>query len=222
MEALADFLNAEKFGESELIVVNDGGTDNGAQIVREKMKKWPFIKLIDRKENRGKGFAVRQGLKAAAGDFIFYTDADLPYLTAPIKKMLGMLKNSEADLVLVNRDMSADDNYAKPSRLRQITHVVYSFLVRFLIAIPFSDTLAGLKGMNTEAARRILPKLTIDRFSFDVELLLVAKKMGLKIKELPVSLKNVGKSNLKITKDGPQMFAEVIKIWARDKKGKYD
>lgn len=219
---LADFFNTEKFGSGEIVVVNDGGADNGVQIVREKMKKYPFIRLIDRKENRGKGFTVRQGLKAAAGDFIFYTDADLPYLTAPIKKIFNMLTSGEADLVLANRDLSTDDNDSKPSWLRQITHIIYSFLVRFLIAIPFSDTLAGLKGMSANAARAIAPKLTIDRFSFDVELLLVAKKMGLKIKEMPVSLKNVGKSNLKITKDGPQMFAEVVKIWVRDKKGRYN
>lgn len=222
METLAEFFSTEKFGNAEIIVVNDGGLDNGVRIVQEKIKKYPFIRLIDRKENKGKGFTVRQGLKIALGDFIFYTDADLPYLTAPIKETLVLLKSGEADLVLANRDLSTDGNYAKPIWPRQITHIVYSFLVRFLIAIPFSDTLAGLKGMNANAARAIVPKLTINRFSFDVELLLVAKKMGLKIKEMPVSLKNVGKSNLKLTKDGPQMFIEVVKIWIRDKKGEYN
>ena len=223
LEALADFFNTEKFNESgsEVIVVNDGGRDNGVPIVQEKIKKYPFIKLINREENRGKGFTVRQGLKIAAGNFIFYTDADLPYLTAPIKKMLDILKNGRADLVLVNRDLSAEHN-KKPSFARQITHIIYSLFVRSLTKLPFSDTLAGLKGMSSKTVRLVAPKLTIDRFSFDAELLFVAQKSGLKIKEVPVSLENVGKSNLKITKDAPQMAMEVLKIWYRNKQGGYD
>lgn len=207
--------------EAEIIIINDGGQDHGVAIVREKMQKYPMIKLIDRNTNRGKGFSVREGLHAATGDLIFYTDADLPYLTEPIKKMLNYLKRGEADLVLANRDLSADTQ-ERPSVARQITHIIYSLFVRTLTPIPFTDTLAGLKGMNKKTVRAVIPKLTIDRFSFDVELLLLAQKAGCRIKEIPVSLQNVGASNLSIRKDAPSMIREVIKISWQNRRGHYE
>src|SRR3989344_344755 len=131
------------------------------------------------------------------------------------------LKNKEADLILANREFYKTDYHKKTSLPRHITHKIYSFFVRTLLPIEFCDTLAGLKGMRKEIAAAIVPKLTIDRFSFDVELLLIAKKMGVKIMEMPVSLKNVGKSNLSITKDAPQMAKDIIKIFIQNKKGMY-
>lgn len=214
---LADFFRKEQL-EAEILIVNDGGEDRGVFVVRNKMKEYPWIKLIDRKINYGKGFSVREGLRAATGDYVVYTDADLPYLTEPIKEMLAYLKSGEADFVLVNRDLVLDGQ-TKPSWARQLTHIIYSFLVRTLIPIPFTDTLAGLKGMNRKTALAIVPKLTIDRFSFDVELLLLAKKAGCIIKEIPVSLKNVGASNLSIRRDAPSMFGELLKICWKHRRG---
>ena len=221
LEALVSFLNEENL-KAEIIVVNDGGQDDGTEKVREKMRAYPIIKLIDRKINRGKGFSVREGLAASKGDFAFYTDADLPYLTNPIKEMMQCLKRGEADLVLANRELSIDTIKKKPNLFRQMTHIMYSYLVRMLIPIPFSDTLAGLKAMNRKTLQKIIPKLTIDRFSFDVELILAAQKAGCVIKEIPVALKNVGKSNLSIRRDAPKMLWEVIRICLRNKKGLYE
>ncbi len=220
VELLANFVQASGW-YTELIVVNDGGTDGGVAIVEEKMKKFPFLKLITRPQNRGKGYTVREGMTAATGDYVFFTDADLPYLTDPIKKMLEMMRSGGADFVLANRDLSGKVDQEQPGWPRQITHIIYSHFVRFFIPIPFSDTLAGLKGMRREVARVVLPKLTIDRFSFDVEMLLVAQLAGFKIKELPVSLKNVGRSNLNIRHDAPKMIREILQIWRQYKKGCY-
>lgn len=220
IDALVDFVRKENLA-AEIIIVNDGGQDEGVSIVKEKTRVHPLITLIDRKINRGKGFSVREGLRAARGDVIFYTDADLPYQTEPIKKMLGYLKGGDADLVLANRDLS-DDTQEKPGWPRQLTHIIYSLFVRRLIPIPFSDTLAGLKGMNKQTLQRIVPKLTIDRFSFDVELLLLAQKAGCRIKEIPVSLKNVGKSNLSIRRDAPEMAREIVQIFLQNRRGRYD
>lgn len=221
IETMADFFTAEGL-RAEMIIVSDGGKDQSAQCVQEKIKKYPWIKLIDRKFNMGKGYTVREGLKNATGDFVFYTDADLPYLTHPIKQMLDILQTRTADLVLANRELSHKDNDEKPPLPRRITHWVYSRFVRSLIPFEFNDTLAGLKGMRKEVSETIVPKLTIDRFSFDVELLLATKLAGFQIKEIPVSLKNVGKSNLSILRDTPQMAKEIIQIFIQYKKGLYD
>lgn len=221
VDILADFFNNEQI-PGEIIVINDGGTDNGVAIVKEKMQRYPLLRLIDRNVNRGKGYTIKEGLNAATGMYIFFTDADLPYLTQPIKEMIELLDNKTADFVLASRDISTAVDYEKPSWPRQITHGIYSLLVRILIPIKFTDTLAGLKGTTRDAMQLIVPKMTIERFSFDVEMLLIAQKAGLKIKEVAVSLKNVGESNLKISKDAPQMTKDVLKIWWQNKKGNYN
>lgn len=220
IETLVAFFNIEHI-VGELVIVNDGGNDGGAAVVEEKMRHYPAITFVNRAVNRGKGYTVREGLQRAQGDFIFYTDADLPYLTDPIKVMLTLLKSGAAELVLANRDlMQAHEE--KPGWPRQITHIIYSHFVHWFIPIPFSDTLAGLKGMTKRVAQAIAPKLTIDRFSFDVELLLLATKLGCRIVEVPVSLQNVGRSNLSIRRDAPKMMREILQIWRQNKRGMYD
>lgn len=221
IESLANFFQTNSF-KAELIVVNDGGTDGGVAVVEKKMKKFSFLKLINRSQNRGKGFSVREGMVAATGEFIFFTDADLPYLTEPIKKMLTIMMNKNADFVLANRDIFQSINCKQSCWPRQITHLIYSHFVRLFLPIPFSDTLAGLKGMNRKVITAIIPRLTIDRFSFDVELLLIATKLGYRVRELPVSLQNVGRSNLSIRRDAPIMASEIIQIWRQLRRGYYD
>src|SRR3989344_1184388 len=171
IDLLFDFVNRENL-DLELIIVNDGGNDGGADVVRKKMRVHPGIRLIDRKVNRGKGFSVREGLRAAQGDYVFYTDADLPYLTEPIKQMLDLLMHKNIDLILANRELSHAIEGERPPLARRITHWIYSRFVKFFIPFEFNDTLAGLKGMKKRVVERIAPKLTIDRFSFDIELLL--------------------------------------------------
>ena len=105
--------------------------------------------------------------------------------------------------------------------LRKVTHFVYSHFVRWLFPFSFTDPLAGLKGMRRAVTEAVLPFLTIDRFSFDVELFLVATNFGFRITEVPVALKSTGKSNLAVRSDAPKMIEEIIKIWWKDKRGHY-
>lgn len=219
LDTLVDFFNREKL-TGEIIVVNDGGTDGGAEIVRDKLNFHPNIKLLTYSVNRGKGYAVREGLCHARGDFIFYTDADLPYFTEPIKRMLELLQTGTADIIMANRDLEQTQD-EKPNWARQLTHIIYSLFVRAFIPIHFTDTLAGLKGMTRGVIDNVVPRLTINRFSFDVEFLLIATKLGYRVHELPVSLKNVGRSNLSIRRDAPEMIKEIIQIWRQLRRGYY-
>lgn len=175
------------------------------------MKDTDRIKFIDRKENKGKGFSVREGVIMAEGKTIFYTDADLPYGTEYIAIMYKKLVNGENDLVLANRNMAGEVGMKKAPFARKITHILYSIFVGALV-VKFSDTQAGLKGMTKELGKNVVSKLIIDRFAFDVELIFLAKKMGYKIGEVPVVLKQSGKSNLKIIFDSPQMIKDILKI----------
>lgn len=205
----------------EIVIVNDGGRENGVQAVKEKMKDADRIKLADRKENRGKGFSVREGIKLSIGKIIFYTDADLPYGTEYIKQMYKKLNNGECDFILANRSLAGDGGMRKATFIRKLTHMIYAVFVGALI-IKFSDTQAGLKGMTKITAEAIVPYLTIDKFAFDVELILLAKKNGFRIQEMPVILQKSGKSNLSIIFDSPQMIKDVLKIVWRNRLGFYN
>lgn len=210
------------------MITSDGGQDQSMEIVARKAKQYQNIRLAVRKINRGKGYSIREGIAVSSGNFIIFTDADLPYGTKYFKKIIEMIDNG-ADLVLANRNLAVQQadltgssaNQKSLGMLRQLTHWGFTFFVRQLLHLKFSDTQAGLKGIKREAALKILPKLKIDRYAFDLELLLAAEKSGLKIQEVPVVLENVGQSNINIFKDSFQMLKDILKIWYWAKKGRY-
>ncbi len=220
IDTLMNFLHTEQI-QAEVIVVNDGGEREGVHIIQKKMEIWPTLSLIDRTVNKGKGYTVREGMQKAQGTYIFFTDADLPYTAKPIRTMLTMLSSRQADLIIANRNLPTGERDEKPSPPRRLAHIIYSWFIRFLLPIRFTDTLAGLKAIRKEVMDAILPKLTIDRYSFDVEIILATLRTGFTVKEIPVSLRNIGHSNLAIRRDAPQMIREVIHIWNRDRKGAY-
>jgi len=206
---------------AEVLIINDGGKDATAEMVANKAKKYTAIRFINRAENLGKGASVREGIASARGEFIIFTDADLPYGVKHFKEMADCLKSGQADLVIANRNLPVRQAGLSPASqtqqnlgiLRKLTHWGFSFLVRNFLRLEFSDTQAGLKGISRKAAGMLLPKLKIGGFAFDLELLVEAQKIGLKIQEIPVVLENVGKSNVSVAKDSIRMFADIIKIW---------
>lgn len=215
VDTLTDWMHAGKIN-AEIIIINDGGLDETAKIIEEKSKKYPEIKFLNRPENKGKGASVREGMRAASGEIILFTDADLPYGTKHFKQMIEELK-SGTDLIIANRNMLSNITACRQaghlSPIRHLTHWGFNFLVSRFLYLEFSDTQAGLKGLTKKAADQILPKLKIDRFAFDLELLVKAKRAGLKIKEVPVILENVGKSNISVAKDSLQMLKDILKIY---------
>lgn len=215
IDALANFIRSENLN-AEILIINDGGRDATAEIVEDKSKKHPEIKFLDRQKNKGKGYSIREGLRAANGEIIIFTDADLPYGTGYFTKMTEILK-SGADLVIANRNLAPSVKSSVSDSdiglLRRLTHWGFSFLVRNLLRLRFSDTQAGLKGLRRVAAEKVLPKLKINGFAFDLELLVESQKAGLRIQEIPVILENVGRSNIKIARDSLRMFIDIVKIW---------
>ena len=220
VEVLMDFIRSENLN-AEILIINDGGRDDTAQIIEKKLKKYPAIRFINRIKNLGKGASVREGMAAVAGDFIIFTDADLPYGVTYFKEMINLLKHNGVDLVIANRNLSGWQAGPTPrlqkqqnlDALRKLTHWGFGFLVRNLLRLKFSDTQAGLKGIRSKAAEALLPKLKINGFAFDLELLVEAQKSGLKIKEMPVVLENAGESNIKIARDSLRMFKDIVRIW---------
>ena len=184
----------------EIIVVSDGSKDKTAEIVRGSISNIGNLRLIDNKENHGKGFVVRQGLLEAKGDYRLFTDADNSTSIDQIEKMWLEFKNG-FDIVIGSRDIKGAVLDPPQPWLRQVLlGEGFKLFRKIIIGLwGLEDTQCGFKCFTKKAAEDVLPKCKIDRFAFDPEILIVAQKMGYKIKEIPVFWENSADSKVKFS-----------------------
>ena len=211
-----NYLRVQKY-DYEIIVVNDGSKDKTAEVV--KNLKSPAraggeiknLKLIDNKENHGKGYAVRQGMLEARGEYRLFTDADNSTSINQVEKMWPEFQK-EYDIVIGSRDIKGAILDPPQPLYRRILGDVF-ILVRKLICGLWNieDTQCGFKGFIAKSAEAIFPKCRINRFAFDPEILVLAKKRGYKIKEIPVCWKNDPHSKVKL-KSMLKMGIDLLKI----------
>jgi len=205
----------------EIIVVSDGSKDNTAQVVQEFASQNENIKLIDNKENHGKGYVVRQGLLEARGDYRVFMDADNSTSVDHVEKMFPEFKNGY-DVVIGSRDMK-DSKLAIPqSWFRQKVGDIFNLLVQFICGLwGIWDTQCGFKGLTRKCVEEIIPQCRVDRFAFDPEILVIAKRMGYKIKEVPVIWFNDAESKVKFSST-IKMAIDLLKIRLNIIKGSYE
>jgi len=186
-ERILEFLEAFKGHAKaiELIVVNDGCTSDTAKDTSLLTERVPFFHLISYKENRGKGYAIRQGVRAATGDLIIYTDIDFPYTTESFLKIYYALLKDECTIAVGVKD---DAYYSKVPFFRKKISQILRRMIRTMIHLQITDTQCGLKGLQREA-RELLLSGTIDRYLFDLEFIYKAEKKGLRLKAIPVTLR---------------------------------
>ncbi|MEW5955190.1 MAG: glycosyltransferase [Candidatus Micrarchaeota archaeon] len=181
LERLCSFLRRQKIS-AEVIVVNNG-PDSTPEIVREKKKKYPFIRLLDFKTPLGKGRAVREGLKVAKGNALI-CDADASWSPEEIPKLVSALEH--ADLAVGSRRSPQSRVYGLPFT-RRLASAAFAFFVRLLFGLGVRDTQCGFKAVRRTAYLKMLPLLKVDLFEWDVEFLLVARQLGLRVAEIPVT-----------------------------------
>ncbi len=174
----------------EILVVSDGSTDNTGQKTRDLMGEVKNLRLIDRKENKGKGFTTRQGLLEAKGDYRLFTDADNSTSIDQIEKMWPEFEKG-ADVVIGSRDIEGAQLTPPQPWWRQRVGDVFNLMVQTTLGLwGIWDTQCGFKGFKKEVIETVLPKCKIDGFAFDPEILILARKHGYKIKEIPVRWEN--------------------------------
>ena len=190
----------------EIIFVDDGSTDGGGAILEELA-----VKCVRYPQNRGKGYAVRQGVAASTGDVLIYTDCDLAYGLAPIRAAAQLLATSGADIVCGSRRLSAE-GYAAYPPLRKAASAGFSLLVRAVLGLGLTDTQCGFKCMRGEMGRSLFSRCVTDGFSFDLELLGRARRAGMKIIEMPVEVLHHSTSKVRLFHDSVKMAGEVFAI----------
>jgi len=211
----------EQGWNAEVIVVNDGSRDNTAELVREFAAKDSVLRLIENPGNRGKGYAVRNGMLNARGEIIVFSDADL---SSPIEEMPKLLAAmaAGADIAIGSRWLRAELQTQRQSLHRQFFGRIFNVLNRAILGLQFKDTQCGFKAFTRRAAQMILPLQRIERWGFDPEVLFLARKFGLRIDEVAVRWGHVGGTRINPLVDGARMFQEMVRIRWNDMEGKYD
>src|SRR5881409_135663 len=202
---------AANAAESELIVVDDGSTDGTAGIARKILSETNIAtRLLENFPNRGKGAAVRSGLLAARKPIGLFFDADLSTPLGETPKLGEPIANGEVDIAFGSRALDRGlIGIHQPWRREQAGRA-FNLLVRIATGLPFWDTQCGFKAFRLDVCRPILEAARLDGFAFDVELLYLAQRAGLRIREIPVRWNHAEGSKVHFIYDSLRMLREVI------------
>lgn len=197
----------------EVIIVDDGSRDETASVVRAASSESVDFRLVGYKTNAGKGYAIRRGIMEATGDAILISDADL---STPIEELPNLLTAIEsADIVIGSRALENSDIQVSQAWYRQRMGKIFNALMGRITGLPFADTQCGFKLLRLDAAKRIFEQATIDRFAWDVEMLMIACRMGYRIREVPVVWVNSSDSRVRIVRDSSRMLFDTLRMRIR-------
>ena len=212
LRATLDYLS-ETSPQSELIVVNDGSTDATATIARNVFLETTMAtRLLENFPNRGKGAAVRSGLLAAQRLIGLFFDADLSTPLGETPKVIEPIANGEVEIAFGSRALDRSlIGLHQPWRREQAGRV-FNLLVRVATGLPFWDTQCGFKAFRLDVCLPILEAARVSGFAFDVELLLLAHRAGLRIREIPVRWNHAEGSKVSFFRDSLRMLREVIAL----------
>ena len=223
LRAISTYLNEYSPG-AELIVVDDGSTDNTAAAARAELADSGSVRtsVISYQSNLGKGRAVRLGLLASRGDIALFMDADLSTPVTETPKLVEPIVRDQCDLSFGSRALDRNLIGIHQPWRREQGGRVFNLAVRLATGLPFWDTQCGFKAFRMRACRPIIEGATIDRFGFDVELLYVAQRAGLRLKEIPVRWDHAEGSKVNVMSDSVAMLSEVGRIRQQARRGVYD
>jgi glycosyltransferase involved in cell wall biosynthesis len=219
LEKRHEYLEKQNYSY-EILIVNDGSTDKTKELVQEKIKDWSHFKLIDNKVNKGKGGVVKQGMLEASGQWRLFMDVDESVTINEIERLWPYTKDYE--IIVGSRYIKGGQVTKKQPLIRRVISRGGNLLIQILVAWGIRDTQCGFKMFSEHAAKEIFPLQTMERWSFDMELVAIAKRHGYKIKEVPVIWEEQSGSRLRAVKTAVRSLRDVFVIWWRKITGKYN
>lgn len=198
--------------DAEVIVVDDGSKDDTFAIANKFKEKHLNTVVLRNDNNKGKGFSVRKGVLAARGECILFTDADNSTPIQEMKKIVPLVLEGKCDVAFGSRSIEGSDVKLRQPYFRILMGRVFNLFVKCLFYQDFKDTQCGFKAFSKKAAQIIFERQTIERFSFDVEILAIAKVHDLKIQQVPVVWVNNAQSRVNPLFDSAQMFIDLFVI----------
>ncbi|MEK7659463.1 MAG: dolichyl-phosphate beta-glucosyltransferase [Patescibacteria group bacterium] len=210
LTSIRDYLSQQPY-DWEVIIVNDGSTNNTAELVDNFIKQNHGFRLIDNKKNHGKGYVVKQGMLVAKGGFRLFTDADGSTTIDHLEKFWPHTKE-RYDIIIGSIEIEGAKIFEYAQWYRRWLGRLSKYLIRFLTGLwEIHDTQRGFKLFTAKAAEDVFSKIKIDRFGFDFEVLALAKKKGYKIKEVAVVWNNPSKTTVNL-KSYIETFKELIRV----------
>ena len=217
LQSVVKHLNSKEY-EWEIIVVDDGSSDRTISIVEAMSGMDSGIKLLSL-EHRGKGFVVKQGMLYARGKYRFVADADLSMSIDQLDRFLPP-NQIDADIVIGSRETDGSKRVGEPMK-RHLLGRCFNLMVRLIVLKGIQDTQCGFKCFKGETADKIFPLQTANGFSFDVEILFIAQKMGIGIKELGICWSYNEGSKIRLLKDSMSMLKDLCLVRWNSLTGKY-
>jgi len=218
LDAVLTYQKAHDF-DVEVIVVIDGSPDKTAEAAQDYKDKIPGLKIIVRKENKGKGYTVREGMLAARGEYILFADADN---ATPLEQVDKLLKyKDEFPVVIGSRYCSGGKLAHGQGIVRKLGGRALNLAIRMLAVSGIADTQCGFKMFAHDAAREIFKRLTFERFSFDIEILAIARLHKYKIKEVGITWYDDPHSTVSPLRDGLKMLRDAWRVRRHLAKGVY-
>ena len=222
LHATIDYLDQQSYS-SEILVVDDGSQDNTVEVVTAlKSRVGERLQVIRNPGNKGKGYAVRNGMLNSAGEIALFFDADLSTPAGEIPTVIDPIRAGQFDVVFGSRALDASLIDAHQSSLREAIGRTGNFILRTLTGLDFKDTQCGFKAFSRRAADTVFALQQIDGFGFDPEVLFIAKKLGFRLLETPVRWSHVEGSKVHVIGTPLKVLLEISTIRINDIAGKYD